>query len=99
LVYDTIDNITSKFSRGTGEVRIGFARPVDLQTGTRISNFTGVTSFSRVSDRQMVIKFDPVVITQEKLFEMIAGLKAGAQSLESASGLEDAYLSLVKETL
>jgi len=99
LVYDTIDNITSKFSRGTGEVKIGFARPLDLQTGTRISKFTGVTSFSRVNDRQMVIKFDPVVVTQEKLFEMIADLKAGAQSLESASGLEDAYLSLVKETL
>ncbi len=99
LVYDTIDNITSKFARGSGEVRIGFARPVDLQTGTKISNLAGVTSYSRVSDRQMVVKFDPTIIPQEKLFETIAGLKAGAQTIESSSGLEDAYLSLVKETL
>jgi ABC-2 type transport system ATP-binding protein len=99
LVYDTIDNVTAKFARGSGEVRVGFARPLDLQTGTKISNFAGVTSYSRVSDRQMVVKFNPSVLTQERLFEMIADLKAGAQSFEAGSGLEDAYLSLVKETL
>ncbi len=99
LVYDTIDNVTSKFSGGSGTVRIGFARPLDVQTGTTISNLEGVTSFSRANDRHALVKFDPKVITQEKLFEKIAGLKAGAQTFESEAGLEDVYLSLIKETL
>jgi len=99
LVYDTIDNVTEKFAGGTGEVRIGFAKPIDLSTGTAISKLEGVTSFRRVNDRHLMIKFDPKVISQVKLFETIAGFKAGAQTFESASGLEDAYLSLVKETL
>jgi len=99
LVYDTIENVTSRFAGRAGQVKIGFARPLDVDTGAKISNIQGVTSFSRVGDRQADLKFDPNVISQEKLFEAIAALRAGAQSFESASGLEDAYLSLVKETL
>ncbi len=99
LVYDTIDNVTSKFAGGTGEVQIGFARPVALETGTAISKIEGVTSFSRLNERRVVVKYDSGVISQAKLFEAIAGLKADAQTFESTTGLEDAYLSLVKETL
>jgi ABC-2 type transport system ATP-binding protein len=99
LVYDTIENVTSRFASGTGEVKIGFAKPVDLGTGSTISKIEGVMSFSRVGDRTLVVRFDPKVIPQERLFETIAALKAGASSFESGSGLEDAYLSLVKETL
>ena len=99
LVYDTIENVTTKFAGTAGEVRVGFARPVDTGTGTTISMIEGVTSFVRSGDRQVVLKFDPRIISQEKLFQAIAGLKIGAQSFEPASGLEDAYLSLVKETL
>ena len=99
LVYDTIENVTSKFAGGSGEVQVGFARPLDVQTGTVISNIEGVTSFTRSGDRQIVLKFDPAVVSQEVLFQRIAALKVGAVSLQSTSGLEDAYLSLIKETL
>jgi len=99
LVYDTIDNVTAKFAGGTGEVHVGFAGPVTLEAGTAISKIDGVLSFSRLNDRTIEVKFNSGVITQAKLFEAIAGLKAGAQSFESATGLEDAYLSLIKETL
>ena len=99
LVYDTIDNVTAKFAGGTGAVRIGFAKPLDLQTGTVISKIDGVTSFTRMNDRSVLVKFDPKVVSQEKLFETVAGLKAGAQTFQSEAGLEDAYLSLIKETL
>jgi ABC-2 type transport system ATP-binding protein len=99
LVYDTIENVTSKFAGGSGEVQVGFVRPLDVQTGSQISNIEGVTSFSRTNDRRIVLKFNPAVISQDTLFERIAGLKAGAVSFDSASGLEDAYLSLIKETL
>ncbi len=99
LVYDTIENVTSRFAGHGGEVKVGFSKPVDGGTSTAISALTGVTSVSRVNDSQVVVSFDTSVVSQEGLFEAIAGLKAGARSFESASGLEDAYLSLVKETL
>lgn len=99
LVYDTIDNVTAKFAGGTGEVHIGFAGPVSIETGTAISNIDGVLSFSRLNDRTIAVKFNSGVISQAKLFEAVADLRAGAQTLESTTGLEDAYLSLVKETL
>jgi ABC-2 type transport system ATP-binding protein len=99
LVYDTIENITSKFAGGSGEVQVAFARPLDVQTGTVISNLEGIVSYSRNGDRQIVLKFNPAVVSQEVLFQKIAGLGAGAVSFQSASGLEDAYLSLIKETL
>ena len=99
LVYDTIDNVTAKFAGGAGAVRVGFSKSLDLQAGTTISKLGGVKSFNRVNDRHVVIKFDPKVISQDRLFEAIAGLKAGAQTFESEAGLEDAYLSLIKETL
>ena len=99
LVYDTIENVTSRFAGSMGVVQIGFARAVDLHVGTAISKIEGVTSFSRLNDKRVTVKFDPKVLTQEKLFETIANMKVGAQSLEPSAGLEDAYLSLVKETL
>jgi len=99
LVYDTIDNVTAKFAGGTGEVHVGFAGPIALETGAAISKIEGVVSFSRLNERTIEVKFNSGVITQSKLFEAIAGLKAGAQTFEPTTGLEDAYLSLIKETL
>jgi len=99
LVYDTIDNVTAKFAGGTGEVKIGFAGPVSIETGSAITKIDGVVSFSRLNERNIVVKFNSGVLTQARLFEAVAALKAGAQTLESTTGLEDAYLSLVKETL
>ncbi len=99
LVYDTIENITSKFAGGSGEVQVAFARPLDVTAGSAISNIDGVTSFTRNGDRQIVLKFNPAVVSQEILFHRIAALKVGALSFHSTSGLEDAYLSLIKETL
>ena len=99
LVYDSIDNVTARFAGGTGEVEVGFAGPVTIETGTAISNIPGVVSFSRLNEKRIAVKFNSGVISQPKLFEAIAGLGAGAQTFESTTGLEDAYLSLVKETL
>ncbi len=98
IVYDTIENVTAKVAGG-GAVRIGFARPVDEQTVSRVSHLDGVHSVTRSSDRQLLVKFNTGATSQERLFESVAGLKTGAQSFEVESGLEEAYLSLIKETL
>ena len=99
LVYDTIDNVTARFAGGTGEVQVGFAGAVTIETGTEISKIEGVLSFSRLNERNIAVKYNSSIITQAELFEAIADLKAGAQTFVSTTGLEDAYLSLVKETL
>ncbi|MDE1853776.1 MAG: ABC transporter ATP-binding protein [Thaumarchaeota archaeon] len=100
LVYDSIGAVTSKFAGGGGMVEVGFYGPVDQQTITKMGNMAGVLSVTPSNDQHVVVKFDPKAITQEKLFEAIAGLRAGATSFkETSSGLEDAYLSLIKEAL
>ena len=99
LVYDTIESVTARFAGGAGAVRVGFARPVDEEIRARVSGIGGVLSVTRYNERHLDVKFNPTVISQEKLFEGVAGLKAGATTLEPESGLEDAYLSLIKETL
>ena len=99
LVYDTIENVTAKFAGGGNSVEIGFAREVDEQLRARVAQIPGVQSALKSNDRHVIVKFDANSVTPDRLFESVAGLKAGAVSLQRESGLEDAYLSLIKETL
>ena len=99
LVYDTIENVTAKFAGGGGAVEVSFVGNVDEQLRARVSKLPGVTSTTKSNDRHLIVKFDPSAVTQDKLLESVAGLKAGALTFSRASGLEDAYLSLIKETL
>ncbi|MDG7029155.1 MAG: ABC transporter ATP-binding protein [Nitrososphaerota archaeon] len=99
LVYDTIENVTAKFAGGGGAVEVSFAGDVDEPLRARVSKLPGVTSTTKSNDRHLIVKFDPAAVTQDKLLESVAGLKAGALTFTRASGLEDAYLSLIKETL
>jgi ABC-2 type transport system ATP-binding protein len=100
IVYDTIGNVTAKFSGGGGNVEVGFSRQVDAHTRSSIASLLGVQSVTPSDDKHLIVKFDPKAISQETLFQGIAGLRAGAISVkETSSGLEDAYLRLIKETL
>ncbi|MDG6981373.1 MAG: ABC transporter ATP-binding protein [Nitrososphaerota archaeon] len=99
LVYDTIENVTSRFAGGGGGVQIGFMTTVDDRTRDMVAQISGVLSASKTNDRHLTVRFDPKSLAQDKLFEKVAALKLGAVTLEQASGLEDAYLSLIKETL
>ncbi|MDG6920230.1 MAG: ABC transporter ATP-binding protein [Nitrososphaerota archaeon] len=99
LVYDTIENVTAKFAGGGGAIEVGFAGAVEEPLRLRVSKIPGVLSVTKSNDRHLIVKFDNAAVTQDRLFELVAGLKAGALSFTPASGLEDAYLSLIKETL
>ncbi|HLQ06216.1 MAG TPA: ABC transporter ATP-binding protein [Nitrososphaerales archaeon] len=100
LVYDSIGAVTAKFSGGGGNVDVGFSHPVDQQTISMVGGAMGVLSVIPGSEHHLLLKFDPKVISQEKLFEGLAAMRLGVTSLkETSSGLEDAYLSLIKETL
>jgi ABC-2 type transport system ATP-binding protein len=99
LVYDTIENVTAKFAGGGNAVEVGFVREVDEQLRERVSQLPGVLSATKSNDRHLIVRFDMKSLSSDKLFESVAGLKAGAFSFQQESGLEDAYLSLIKETL
>jgi ABC-2 type transport system ATP-binding protein len=100
LVYDTIANVSDKFSGGGGAVMVGFSHPIGAEVRSNIEAMKGVLGVSATNERQLQIRFDPKATTLEALFGEVAGLRAGATSFgEAASGLEDAYLSLIKETL
>jgi ABC-2 type transport system ATP-binding protein len=100
LVYDTITNVTERFAGSGGIVEVGFVRDIDESVRGKIAALTGVLSVVKSNPRQLTIRFNAENNAQARLFEQIGLMKAGAISLrETASGLEDAYLSLVKETL
>lgn len=99
LVYDSIENVTAKFAGTGGAVEVGFVKAVDDAVTASVSKIAGVQSVTKSKDRYIVVRFDSKAVTPDKLFESIAGLKAGAMSFEHSSGLEDAYLTLIKETL
>ena len=100
LVYDTIENVTARFSGSGGVVEVAFMRDVDQSIVRAIESIQGIQSVTSENAKRIVVKFAGGAAFQEKLFQQVAGLGAGAISFkERTSGLEDAYLSLVKETL
>lgn len=100
LVYDTIGNVTSKFSEGGAVVEVGFSRDIDEPTRAKVAGLEGVQLVTKSNSRHLTVRFNMKVTNQERLFEQLAGLRVGASSMrETSAGLEDAYLSLVKETL
>ena len=100
LVYDTLSNVTSRFSGGENVVEVGFVRPLDGGVNGRIaSGVPGVTSAERVDDRTLRIRFNGGAITQERLLSNLVGMNLGVISYKPASSaLEDVYLSLIKDT-
>jgi len=103
LVYDTIANVTARFSGdgGLNVAEVGLARAIDDQTLTsRIASIPGVTSAERVETTSLRLRFSGGKEVQERLLSELAAMKIGVISFRlSASALEDTYLKLIKETL
>ncbi len=102
LVYDTLENVTTKFSGDGGSiVEAGFSRSIDDgQSIKSISSLPGVVSVDKVDSRNLRIKFTGGSAVQEQLLSNIATMKLGMLSFRaSASALEDTYLNLIKDTL
>lgn len=100
IVYDTIANVTERFSEGGETVEVGFVRDVDDETTRKITQLEGVLAARKSNGRHVSVKFAGGLPAQERLLEQIAAMKFGVVSFKEASaGLEDAYLKLIKETL
>jgi len=100
LVYDTIENVTSKFAGDGGAAEVGFARDLDEGTVSKVLRLEGLDKAMKTDPRHLSIRFRGGLQTQERLFAELAGMNVGVISFrETATGLEDAYLKLIKETL
>jgi ABC-2 type transport system ATP-binding protein len=101
LVYDTISNVTSKFSGGSNMVEVGLQRPINPQLVTRnIANIPGVSTAEQINDTSLRIKFSGGLDMQEQILSRLVNMNIGVISYRAASSeLEDVYLNLIKDTV
>ena len=103
VVYDTIGNVTRRFSGdgGSSDIQMEFARDIDDQTINRsIRSLGGVVMAEKIGPRTVRLTITGTDTDKEKLLADIVGLRVGLISFRpSASALEDSYLRLVKDTL
>jgi ABC-2 type transport system ATP-binding protein len=101
IVYDTISNVTSKFSEGQNIVEIGLQHPIDDRSVTEnIATLPGVVAAEKKDDRNLKIRFNGGLDVQERILSDLVRLKIGVISYKPASSeLEDAYLKLIKDTV
>jgi ABC-2 type transport system ATP-binding protein len=101
IVYDTISNVTSKFSGGNNVVEVGLVRPVDSKIVVKtIAAFPGVINAENIDDKSLKISFNGGLDVQERLLNDIVKLNIGVISYKAASSeLEEAYLKLITATL
>ena len=101
LVYDTLPNVTSKFSGDANIVEVGLLRPVDPAfIASSVSKLPGVVTAEKMDDRNLRIRFSGGMEVQAKILSGLVGLNVPVLSFRpAASALEDVYLNLIKETL
>jgi ABC-2 type transport system ATP-binding protein len=101
LVYDTIQNLTSKFAGGGSALEVGFASPrIDDKVIEKVRTIQGITSVETLDDRNLKLKFVGNAETQAEILSELVALRLGINSFKaSASALEDVYLNLIKENV
>jgi ABC-2 type transport system ATP-binding protein len=97
LFYDTLENVTSRFSDGHASVDVVFARPVAPEVvAQRIGPLPGVAGVSQLDPKRLRLRFSGGVEGQEKLLEALVGLHLGVIGVaDSESALEEVYLSQI----
>jgi ABC-2 type transport system ATP-binding protein len=101
IIYDSVPNVTAKFSGGNNVMEVGLHRPLDNDVLTRtIPAFPGVISAEKVDDRNFRLRFKGGFDTQERLLSELVTLNIGLISYKAAaSELEEVYLKLISSTL
>jgi ABC-2 type transport system ATP-binding protein len=103
IVYDTIENVTAKFSGNGGVelVEIGLSRPIDNSVLVKnISSLSSVVSAEKIDSKHIQVKFTGGNDNQEKLLADLVAMKIGVISFRlSSSALEETYLKIIKDTV
>jgi ABC-2 type transport system ATP-binding protein len=100
IQYDTIENITHKFSNNVEIVDVGFS--THLNDGLVIEKISGlqeIIGVEKLDDRNLRLRFKGGMKTQESLLYTLASMKIGLISFRGASlALEGAYLNLIADS-
>jgi ABC-2 type transport system ATP-binding protein len=101
IVYDTISNVTAKFSGGENIVEVGLQRPIKAGPMiNKIAAIPNVVTAETKDDRNLRIRFSGGLDAQERILSDLVKMNVGVISYRPASSeLEDAYLKLIKETV
>jgi len=101
VVYDTISDVTAKFSGGENMIEVGLQRPINALLVTKnIANLPGVVAAEQKNDRNLKIRFRGGLDVQERILSDLVRMNIGVISYKPASSeLEDAYLKLIKDTV
>jgi len=101
IIYDTIPNVTAKFSGGNNVVEVGLQRPIQGEATVRaIAAFAEVTKVEKLDDYNLRIVFNGGLDAQGRLLGELVGLGIGVISYRAASSeLEEVYLKLIKSTV
>jgi ABC-2 type transport system ATP-binding protein len=100
LVYDTLDNVTSRFSaaKKDGLVELTLSKPVDDTIIKRISTLSNVISVGKIDQRNLRVTFQAGEGNQERLFKDLGAMDIGMISFKAPfSALEDTYMNLIKD--
>ena len=101
IVYDTIPNVTAKFTGGENIVEVELQRPIDSElTIKKIAASPSIVTAEKKDDRNLTIRFSGGSDAQEKILSDLVKMNIGVISYKPASSeLEDAYLKLIKPTV
>jgi ABC-2 type transport system ATP-binding protein len=101
VVYDTISNVTAKFSGEGNIVEVGLQHPIDSESIIKkIANIQGVVTAQKKDERNLIIRFTGGLDAQERILSELVKMSIGIISYRPASlELEDAYLKLITATL
>lgn len=101
IVYDTIPNVTAKFSGGNQVVEVGLLRPIENKIVIEnIAKLAGVVLADRIDDKTFRITYSGDASIQERILADLVAMKIGVITYRPASSeLEDVYLKLIKSTL
>lgn len=97
LFYDTLENVTRRFTDGHAAVDVTFARA--LEPGTvreRIAGLSGVADCQQLDPKRLRLRLAGGAAAQEHLVEELVGLHLGLLSVTgSESALEEIYLNQI----
>ena len=101
VVYDTIPNVTAKFTGRENIVEVELQHPIDSElTIKKIAAIPSIVTAEKKDDKNLTIRFSGGSDAQEKILSDLVKMNIGVISYRLASSeLEDAYLKLVSSTL
>jgi ABC-2 type transport system ATP-binding protein len=101
IIYDTLSNVTAKVSGGENVIEVGLRHAVDAELIKKIAvKIPGIDKAEKSDDTTFRIKFTGGLDAQERILADLVKMNIGMVSYRPASSaLEEAYLSLIKNTL